>query len=135
MTKVTELPEIDTPADNDVLYLFDVSDATTPDKKVPVAKLRPPGARITNYLRFHGAINLPNIVAETEATVAITIAGAALGDHVIFNTEDALPAGLGVMAVRISAANTLSVRIRNFSMTDFAAASINAVALVARSTA
>lgn len=135
MTKVTELAEIDALADSDVLYVFDVSDATTPDKKVPASKLRPTGARITNYLRFSGVVTLPNIASGAEATIEITVAGAALGDHAIFNTEDALPADLGVTSIRISAADTLSVRVRNFGTSAFATTNINAVALVARSAA
>lgn len=135
MTKVTELPEIVSLADNDVLYVFDVSDGTTPDKKVPISKLRPTGARITNYLRFSGPITLPNIASGAETTIMITISEANIGDHAVFNTEDALPSDLGVTSVRVSARDTLSVRIRNFGASAFSTASINAVALVVRSAA
>ena len=135
MTKVTELPEIDTLDDGDVLYAYDVSQPSTPDKKVPGSKLRPGGARVTNYARYGGNVTLPNITAGTEMNMTIAVPGALVGDHVLFNPDDALPVGLGIMYARVSSSNTVTVRIRNFGVSDFASAAIAALVLVIRSVA
>ena len=75
MTKLTELAEIDTLEDSDILYVYDVSQPGSRDKEIAGAKLRPSGARITNYLRFGGNVTLPNITADTEMNMAISVPG------------------------------------------------------------
>lgn len=135
MTKLTELAEIDTLDDGDVFYVYDVSQPGSPDKKISGSKLRPGGARVTNYQRFGGNVTLPNITAGTEMNMAISVPGALVGDHVLFNPDDALPSGLGIMYARVSSSNTVTVRIRNFGATDFASAAMAALVLVTRSVA
>lgn len=136
MTKLTDLTEIDSLADNDVLYVWDASSPSTPDKKITGLKLRPAGAKITNYLRYESIIIIPAINAATEGSATIAIAGAAVGDHVVFNMQDALPADLGIMSVRVSAANTVQVRFRNLhTVTNYVGGTLACLALVIRSAA
>ena len=136
MTNVTALTEIDAIADNDVLYIRDASDVANPDKKITGAKLRPTGAKVTHYYRYAGNIVLPALAAGVESNVTISVPGAAVGDHALFNMQDALPADLAITSVRVSAADTVSVRVRNLhSATGYAGGSLACTALVSRSTA
>lgn len=134
MTKVNNLTEIDALADNDVFYVWDASTPGAPDKKAPFSKIRPPGARITNYLRYESTITIPAINAATEGSATIAVVGAAVGDHVVFNIRDALPADLGITSVRVSAADTVQVRFRNLhTANNYAGGSLACDALVIRS--
>lgn len=136
MTKVNNLTEVDVVADNDLLYLYDASTPGAPDKKVPYSKLRPAGAKIANYFRYVGNITIPAINADTEGSATIAVAGVAVGDHVVFNMQAALPADLGVTMVRVSAADTVQVRFRNFhASNNYAGAALACTALVVRSSA
>lgn len=136
MTNVANLPQIDGLADNDVLYVRDTSDGANPDKHILGSQLRPPGARITNYFRYESAITIPTIAAGSEATSTITVAGAISGDHVIFNMQDALPADLVITTVRVSANDTVSVRVRNLhASSGYAGGILACTALVIRSSA
>ena len=122
MTKVQDLTEIDELADNDSFYVVDASSPGAPDKKVPWSKMKPAGSEITNYLRYEGGITIPTIAAGAEGSATITVPGAAVGDHVIFNPNAAMAAGLGVVGVRVSAADTISVLFRNFGVGSFSTA-------------
>lgn len=134
MTKVNNLTEIDALADNDIFYVWDASTPGAPDKKVPFSKIRPPGARITNYLRYDGNITILAINAATEGAATIAVPGTAVGDHVVFNMKDALPADLGVTMVRVSAADTVQVRFRNLhTANNYAGGTLACTALVIRS--
>lgn len=118
--------------DADRIPVFDANEPSTPRYTTP-AELRPAGAKITNHLRYAGNITIPAIAAGAEAAATITVNGAGLGDHVVFNASAALPAGLGVMAVYVSAASTVTVRFRNFSGAQIASADLACVALTSRS--
>lgn len=134
MTKVNTLTEIDELADNDLLYVWDASSPGAPDKKITGLKMRPPGAKITNYLRYAGNITIPAINAGVEASATITVTGAAVGDHVIFNMQAALPADLAITTFRVSAADTVQVRFRNLhASNNYAGAALACTALVIRS--
>lgn len=134
MTKVPDLPEIDAVADNDYIYIWDASDPANPDKKVPRSKLRPAGSIITNHLRFASTIAVPAMAALTDGTATIAVPGALVGDHVVFNMQDPLPADLAVTVVRVSAADTVQVRFRNLHASNaYAGAALACVALVIRS--
>ncbi|MBY3162129.1 hypothetical protein HFO65_15975 [Rhizobium laguerreae] len=134
MTKVTDLPEIDALADTDYFYVVDASDPSNPDKKVPRVKMRPAGSIISTYFRYAANITIPAIAAATEQETTISVPGAAVGDHVLFNMQDALPANLGVTMVRVSAADTVQVRFRNLHTANaYAGAALLCVALVIRS--
>ncbi|ASY64435.1 hypothetical protein SJ05684_c30660 [Sinorhizobium sojae CCBAU 05684] len=99
-------------------------------------KLRPAGSKITHYLRYESTIVIPAINAATEGSAAITVAGAAVGDHVVFNMRDALPADLGITSVRVSAVDTVQVRFRNFhTANNYAGGTLACDALVIRSIA
>lgn len=136
MTKLPDLPEIDALADNDVVYVWDASTPGAPDKKITGLKLRPAGAKITNYLRYESTIVIPAIGAATEGVATIAVAGATVGDHTVFNMQDALPADLAVTMVRVSAANTVQVRFRNLHTANaYAGGTLACTALVIRSTA
>jgi hypothetical protein len=136
MTKVTALTEIDSVADEDVLYIWDASTPAAPDKKVPFSKIRPPGVRITNNLRYEGNVNIPALAAGVEGDATIVIAGAAVGDHLVFNLAAALPGNIAVLHAWVSAADTATVRFRNtHASAAYAGAAIACVALASRSTA
>lgn len=136
MTKLNNLPEIDAVADNDVFYVSDASTPGAPDKKVPFSKIRPSGAKITNNFRYAGNITIPAINAATEGSATISVTGVAVGDHVVFNMRDALPADLGIMSARVSAADTVQVRFRNLhTANNYAGGTLACDALVMRSVA
>lgn len=122
-----------TPADDDLICVHDVSDGVNPRKKLPWVKLRPAGAKITNNVRYTGNIAVPSMAAGVEADGTITVTGAAIGDHVIFNMEP--PANVAVLACWVSAANTVKARFRNtHASNSYAGAAVACVALVSRST-
>jgi hypothetical protein len=135
MTKVQDLTEIDVLENGDVFYVADASTPGAPDKKVPWSKMKPAGAKVTNQLRYEGNITIPTIAAGAEGSGSISVAGALVGDHVIFNPTAALAAGLGIMSVHVSATDTVSVRFRNFGGGSFSTAALACVALVMRSSA
>jgi len=125
-----------TPADDDRIGIWDVSDGAAPRKYLPWSAFRPTGSKITHHYRFSGNIAIPNIAADSEQDASITVTGAAVGDHVVFNPTSAPPAGLVVAAAWVSAADTVSVRFRNVTpSTAFVAANLACVVLVSRSTA
>ncbi len=133
MTKVQDLTEINALADGDLFYVADVSNPAAPDRKVPWSKMKPAGVLITNHFRYDGSITIPTIAAGAEGTATIGVPGAAIGDHVVFNPNDSLPSNLGIMAVRVSAADVVSVRFRNFGGGSFASAPMACIALISRS--
>lgn len=122
-------------ADDDRIPVWDVSDPINPRKYTTPASLRPAGAKITNHFRYDSIITIPALAAGAEDVANITVTGAVIGDHVVFNPKDALPSGLGIMAVRVSAAETVQVRFRNFGGSAFVSAPLNCTALVIRSVA
>lgn len=62
------------------------------------------------------SVDPASIAAGAEASTAVTITGCNPGDVVIMNPPAAgLTSGLGIQACRVSAANTVSVRLRNSS--------------------
>lgn len=133
MTKVQDLPEIDALADGDLFYVADVSNPGAPDRKVPRSKMIPAGSKITNHLRYDGSITIPTIAAGAEGTATISVPGAAIGDHVVFNPNEAIASNIGIMAVRVSAVDIVSVRFRNFGGSSFTTVPMACIALVSRS--
>jgi hypothetical protein len=134
MSKLPDLPEIDALTDNDFFYVWDFSDPAAPDKKVPRSKVRPAGVIISNHFRYAANIAIPAIGAATEGTTTISVPGALVGDHVLFNMQDALPADLAVTMFRVSASDTVQVRFRNLhTSVAFVGASLGCTALVTRS--
>lgn len=123
-------------AQDDQIMIWDVSDPATPRKYILVSDIRPAGAKITDLMRYAGPIVVPALAAGVEADVTIAVAGAAVGDHLVFNLVDALPANLAVLYARVSATDTVQVRFRNLhASTGYAGASLACTALVSRSTA
>ncbi|WP_033048589.1 hypothetical protein [Sinorhizobium meliloti] len=136
MTQLPDLPEIDALADNDLLYVWDASTPSAPDKKITGLKLRPAGAKVTHYLRYESTIIIPAIGAATEGSATIAVAGAVVGDHVVFNMAEALPADLAITSVRVSAADAVQVRFRNLHTANaYAGGTLTCTALVIRSAA
>jgi hypothetical protein len=132
MSKITDKDEIDALADGDLFYVRDASDPSNPDKKVPFSKIRPTGSRITNRYRYASTITIPNLSAGAEADGTITVVGAAVGDHVVFNMEP--PANIAVLASWVSAADTVKVRFRNTHASNaYSTGDVSCVALVSRS--
>lgn len=113
MTKVSDLTEIDAVVDTDLLYIWDASNPSDPDRKVPFSKVRPGGARITSYIRKVDSLNIPVIAAGAESAVVVTVTGAVQNDHVIFTPTALPPADIAISAVAVTADDTVSVRFRN----------------------
>lgn len=134
MTKVQDLPQIDALSGDDVFYVADASNPSAPDKKVQFSQMVPAGVKITHHFRYEGGITIPTLSAGTEGSGTITVPGAVVGDHVVFNPTSALAADIGILSVRVSAADTVSVKFRNFSGSSFSSAAVACVALVTRST-
>jgi hypothetical protein len=134
MTKITEKDEIDEIADGDLIYVRDVSDPSNPDKKAPFSKVRPAGSRITRNFRFAGNVAIPALAAGVEGDGNVTVTGAVVGDHVIFNIQP--PANIAVLASWVSGNDTLSIRFRNLHASSaYAGGNVACVALVSRSVA
>lgn len=56
------------------------------------------------------------LTAAAEADVSVTISGAAAGDIILMTPLDAaMETGLGIAAIWVSAANTVKIRMSNFS--------------------
>ncbi|MDI7862520.1 hypothetical protein MRS76_11165 [Rhizobiaceae bacterium n13] len=135
---MTTLPnlthEVPALADNDWIYVFDVSNPSDPDGKMLGSKLRPAGAKISNYLRFEGTVTIPGLAAGVEDDATISVPGAQVGDHVVFNLSANLPADLAITYVRVSAADTVLVRFRNLhASSGYGGGSPACTALVIRS--
>lgn len=121
-------------ADTDRFVVWDVSDGDNPRKYILASDIRPPGAKVTRYSGYAGAIVIPAIAAGVETDVTVTVTGAAVGDHLVFNMQDAMPANLIITHSRISAADTALVRFRNVhASTGYAGASLLCTALAIRS--
>jgi hypothetical protein len=61
------------------------------------------------------SVNPASIATLASAETAVTIAGAAVGDIVIMNVPAALETGLVFSGARVSAANTVQVRLSNIT--------------------
>ncbi|MBB4342162.1 hypothetical protein [Rhizobium leguminosarum] len=133
MTKVPNLPAIDTIADNDLLYIWDASDPVIPDKKVTGLQMRPAGAKVTNYLRYQSNITIPSMAAGVEADATLIIIGALAGDNVVFNLASPIPGNIAILGVVVTAADTVKVRFRNtHASVAFSTVDVACVALVIR---
>lgn len=106
--------------------------------KVPVfaSQLQMTGsAKLTAWFRTAGNLTIPAITNGAEGDATYTVTGAAVGDHVVFNPTAAPPAGLAIMSTWVSGANTVTVRIRNHSGSNYGGGTLASVALVTRSAA
>lgn len=72
------------------------------------------GSDLSAVIKGTVSINLASIAAGAEATVAVTVSGAAVGDIVVVNPP-ALTAGLGISYAYVSATDTVTIRVRNAS--------------------
>ena len=79
---------------------------------------------------YSESLNPTQVNANDESTQTFTVTGLTTQDVVIVNPP-ALAAGLGIMYARVSAANTLQIRFRNFtgSNIDPASGTYNIVAI------
>lgn len=74
------------------------------------------GSQITLIKRGTIAVDPPSCAAAAAVEVTLTITGAAVGDTVVMNPPAAgLTAGLGLLSCRVSATDTVKVRIANLS--------------------
>lgn len=92
----------------------------------------PTSATVTKVLTKSESINFPSISAAGQATVEITVTGAAVGDEVVLGLPSAPAAGL-VFNAFVSATNTVSIRASNItaSPVDPAAATYGVVVIAA----
>lgn len=119
MAYLTSLDEITTILDTDFLYVCRPGDPSSPDKKIAFANLRPAGTRIQQFLSLDDTVTIPDLAAGAGNTWTFTLTGAREGDFILVNFTEGLPIGLGVMAVRVSADDTVELRMRNFAGADF----------------
>ena len=70
------------------------------------------GSDISKVSKSVVSVNPASLAANTSADTSVTVAGAVVGDCVIVNPP-ALTTGLIVGSARVSAANTVSIRILN----------------------
>lgn len=62
------------------------------------------------------SVNAPSIASAAVGEVTLTISGAVAGDSVVMNPPAAgMTAGLGILDARVSAADTVKLRIANLS--------------------
>jgi hypothetical protein len=77
-------------------------------------KLGTAGTVLTNMLKTTVAINDNNSFGYTSTEqVTVTVAGATVNATVILNPRSALPTGIGIGWVRVSAANTVVIGFTN----------------------
>lgn len=133
MTKVSDLTEIDAIVDADLFYVWDASTPSTPDKKVPASKMRPSGAKITQYIRKVDSLTIPTLAAGAEGAVSVTMTGAVQGDHAVFTPRALPPADIAITAVAITADDTVQVRFRNLSAGSIGTSALNYSMLVIKS--
>lgn len=79
-------------------------------------------ATITKVLTATATLDFPSIAAATQASLTITVTGAAVGDEVIMALPAAPAAGL-VFNAFVSATNTVTIRASNISGSPVDAAS------------
>lgn len=70
------------------------------------------GTKPTTPLRASASLNFPSIAAGATAELTITVTGAAVGDAVALAPPATVEAGV-VWSARVSAANTVTVRMAN----------------------
>jgi hypothetical protein len=92
------------------------------------------GSDVTKITKAVVSIDPPSIAAGAVADVAVTVTGAVVGDSVVVNPPTAgLTAGLLVCQARVSAANTVTVRLHNASAGVIDEAAANWAVLVVSS--
>lgn len=75
-----------------------------------------PGAStqsVTYVLQGSVTVDPANLAANSSAETELTISGAAVGDMIIFNVPASLEAGLAFSGARVSAADTVQLRLSN----------------------
>lgn len=90
---------------------------TTPSRTLDVngnARIGANGTTITNIIKATGTITATNfILPENSTTLTFTVTGAALGSSVIISPSSGMANGLVIAYSRVSAANTVEIRISN----------------------
>lgn len=71
-----------------------------------------PGDKISQIYRLAAALTPAAVAANTTAEQTFAIPGVAVGD-VVYVTKPTAQAGLGIVNVRVSAANTLAITFAN----------------------
>ena len=88
-----------------------------------------PGAAITKIRTATASLDFPSIAAASQASLTITVAGAALGDTVVMGLPAAPAAGITFNAF-VSAANTVTIRATNVTAAAVDPAAANYTVLV-----
>lgn len=74
------------------------------------------GTQITKIVKGSVAIDLASIGSAAVGEATVTVSGAAVGDAIFFCAPAAgLTAGLGILEARVSAADTVKLRVANLS--------------------
>ncbi|MBZ5545088.1 MAG: hypothetical protein LAO07_15635 [Acidobacteriia bacterium] len=81
----------------------------------PQTQIAVDSATVPTYLTASATLDFPNIVFETCSELTLSLPGAAIGDAITPGWPGSLEAGL-IGMMRVSAANTVAVRLCNFSV-------------------
>jgi hypothetical protein len=73
------------------------------------------GTAITNWIGASATLDFPNTAAQTSSDLTITATGAADGDAVILGVPNAAVNANACYTAWVSASNTVTVRLNNFS--------------------
>ena len=73
------------------------------------------GTEWSGTLRNTQSIDIPNIVANGNVTVSVTVAGATVGSVAYVSPSAGLPAGIVIAWARVSAVNTVQISFNNVS--------------------
>lgn len=134
-----------------IFYSYSPANPSAPDRRltwatlvgavpgVPLARystlLQLVGAKLTHLYRAAGNMTIPSINSGAEGDATFTVTGAIAGDLVLLNPTAAPAAGLAISAAWVSAADTVTARIRNHGGGNYGGGTLAVVALVQRSAA
>jgi hypothetical protein len=89
------------------------------------ARIGTNGTTITNIINATITLDLPNIASGTYSKQTFTVNGAATNSTAFISPQNELTDGLIICYVRVSAANTVEVKLRNLSGSGINMASMN----------
>jgi hypothetical protein len=92
------------------------------------------GTQISKILKGTVEVTVSALAAAAEEDISVTISGAAAGDIVCVTPLDAaMETGVGLIAAWVSAANTVKIRVSNFSGSSLTGSTANWSYMVVKS--
>jgi len=104
--------------------------ATTPAAASVTTLTVGAGTSVTKIVKYAPSLSPVSVAANTSAEQTFTVAGLTTADTVFVNKPTA-QAGLGIVGVRVSAANTLAITFGNFTASPIVPTAAQAYAVVA----